>query len=61
MKDDAVTEDLIQHCSLADVLAFAVAREDVRDIASDSPLTPVPDTVREIHDTIPCVTIPRPE
>lgn len=27
-----ITETLIQHCSLADVLAFAVAREDVRDI-----------------------------
>lgn len=31
MKAD-ITETLIQHFTLADVLAFAVAREDVRDI-----------------------------
>lgn len=47
MKTDSVIYDLLQHCSLADVLAFVNARDDVREMfpEGDPPPSSYADTI----------------
>lgn len=59
MKDDAVTEILLMHCPLADVLAFAIAREDVREMCHEVVRVDAPPE-SAAADTMPLPTVRTP-